>query len=299
MKTTRRNFLQFGLFLTSDFFLGENKVFASQEKLEQKLKINLPDYSLNLMNFVDGKLKETFSFPVGIGKGYDGRKQTPIGTGFIDEKRKTVVFRYGKDNPELNIHKGDIIKWTNTYDDDDNPTGYKMPYSQMRGLGMQIRTNFSNYYYNDFVIHSTTDEFTIGTPASGGCLRVGIKEMLRLYDLVSPETKQGTLENPIPIKTSYDLVELNNEKVKLHANIYNKKIDPVQELKKKITNKFNPEDFDFNKIQQEFTSANEQFIIAHKQILTLLSKSFPNNFVPSSLKEKLHKTYDISSFLRG
>ena len=286
---TRRNFLRVSSLLASGFFLGNN-VFA-QNKLEQKVKINLPDYSLDLMNFVDGNLEETFSFPVGIGKGCCGRKQTPVGTGFIDEKRKTVVFRYGEDYPHLNIKKDDIIKWTNTFDEKGKPTGYRMPYSKMRGLGMKIKSGSSDYYYNDFVIHSTTDEFTIGTPTSSGCLRVGMKDMLKLYDLTSPEIKRGSIK--IPIEISYDLVELNNENIELHANIYNKNIDPVQELKKKTT-----EDFDYNKIQEEFALANEQFNVAHKQILNILSKSHPHNFVPLDLRERLHKTYKISSFLR-
>ena len=213
MRVTRRNFLQVSLLLASGFFLGKNDVFALQNKLEQKVKINLPNYLLTLMNFVDGNLEEIFSFPVGIGKGYGRRKQTPIGTGFIDEKRKTVVFRYGKDYPDFKINQGDIIRWTNTYDEGGKPTGYRMPYSQMRGLGMKIRTGSSNYYYNDFVIHSTTDEFTVGTPTSSGCIRVGMKDMLKLYDLASPEIKQGIIKKPIPIEISYDLVEINNERI--------------------------------------------------------------------------------------
>jgi len=288
---TRRNFLQISSLLTFNLS-KKNNVFA-QNKLEQKIKINLPGYSLTLMNFVDGNLEETFSFSVGIGKGYDGRKQTPIGTGFIDEKRKTVVFRYGENYPHLKINKGDVIRWTNTYDEKGNPIGYRMPYSEMRGLGMKIRTGSSNYYYDEFVIHSTTDEFTIGTPTSDGCLRVGMKDMLKLYDLISPEIKQGIIKKQIPIDISYDLVKLNNENIELHADIYNKNIDVVQELKKKTT-----EDFDYNKIQEEFALANEQFIVAHKQILNILSKSHPHNFVPLDLREKLHKTYKISSFLR-
>ena len=293
----RRDFLKISSLLTFNFLLTRKNVFAPKNRLEQKVNVNLPSYSLTLMNFLGGDLKETFIFPVGIGKGYGEKRQTPIGTGFIYEKRKEITFRYEKERP--NRKKGDLINWTNTYDEHGKPKSYPMPYSQMRGLGMKIKTDSFNYS-TDFVIHSTTDEFTVGTPTSDGCLRVRMEDMLNLYDKISPLIRQGILKKIVPIKISYNLVELDQETIKLHANIYNKNIDTIQEFKEKITETdFNKEDFDYNKMKKEFALANKEFSVAHKQILNILSKHHPHNFVPLYLKENLHKTYKISNFLRG
>lgn len=299
-QVTRRDFVKIGLMSLFSSIVKKKDVFAIPHKLEQKVKINLPAYSLTLMNYIDGNLEETFVFPVGIGKGCYGRKQTPISEGFIYEKRKKVIFRYEKDYPHLNIDKGDVIRWTNTFDENGKPKGYHMPYPKMRGLGMKIKPDCYNFYYDDFVIHSTTDEFTIGTPSSGGCIRVGMKDMLRLYDIISPQVKEGILKKQIPIEISYDLIKLNKKSIKLHANIYDKDINLVQEFKKEIKKtEFNQEDFNYNKIEQLFRLANKEFNIVYKQILNVLSKTYPKNFVPVYLKKQLHRNYEISDFLRG
>jgi len=299
MKITRRDFFKVSSLLVFNFLLRKNDVFAFQNELEQRIKINLPAYSLTLMNYINGNLEETLIFPVGIGKGCYGRKQTPISEGFIYEKRKKVVFRYGKDYPHLNINKGDVIRWTNTFDENGKPEGYRMPYSKMRGLAMKIKPDRYNTYYDDFVIHSTTDEFTVGIPASGGCIRVKMEDMLRLYNIVSPQVEEGILEKQIPIEISYGLIKLNKKSIKLHANIYNKDIDLVQEFKKEIKKtEFNQEDFDYDKIEQVFRLVNKEFNIVHKQILNVLSKTYPKNFVPVYLREQLHRDYEISNFLR-
>ena len=300
MTVTRRDFVKIGLMLAFSSIAKKKNVFAISHKLEQKVKINLPAYSLTLMNYINGNLKETLVFPVGIGKGCYGRKQTPISKGFIYEKRKKVIFRYEKDYPHLNIDKGDVIKWTNTFDKNGKPKGYCMPYSKMRGLGMKIKPDCYNLYYNDFVIHSTTDEFTIGTPASNGCIRVRIEDMLRLYDLISPQIEEGILQKQIPIEISYDLIKLNKKSIKLHANVYNKDINLVKEFKKEIKKtEFNQGDFDYDKIEQLFRLANKEFNSVHKQILNVLSKTYPKNFVPVYLREQLHRNYEISDFLKG
>ena len=294
----RRDFLKISSLSVLNFLFSRKDVFASKNRLEQRVNVNLPAYSLTLTNFLGRNLEETFIFPIGIGKGHGGRRQTPIGRGFIYDKRKEITFRYGADYPNIKIKKGDIIKWTNTYDEHGKPKGYPMPYSQMRGLGMMIKTNLFDYS-NNFVIHSTTDEFTIGTPTSSGCLRVGMEDMLNLYDRISPSTIQGDLKKIVPIKISYNLIELDQETIKLHANVYNKNIDIIQEFKEKITETdFNQEDFDYNKMKKAFTSANRKFRITHKRILKVLSKHHPHNFVPLYLKENLHKTYKTYNFLR-
>ena len=109
MELTRRDFLKISLLLTSNLLLNKKYVFAYQKGLEQIVNVNLPAYSLTLMNFIDGNLEESFIFPIGIGKGYYGRRQTPTGTGFVYEKRKRIILRYGKDYPNFDIKEGDEL----------------------------------------------------------------------------------------------------------------------------------------------------------------------------------------------
>lgn len=300
MKQTRREFIKLAIPLGCLAFIGIKGVdaFASQSKLEQKVVINLPAYSLTLMNFIDGELKESYTFTVGVGRGSAGKKQTPIGSGIIYEKRDKVIFRYGKSYPNLKIKRGDVIRWTNTFDELGNPVGYRMPTKIMKGLGMMITSGPYNYNYNDFVIHSTTDKFTVGTPVSDGCIRAGIEDMLRLYDLIEPENKEGALERPVPVDIKYNVIELNQDELVLHANIYHKSIDYIAELKKQIAGAGVDENcFDYNKAGEAFLAANSELDKVYKQVLEILSRSHPRNFVSPSLKEQLHKTFNLSEFL--
>ncbi len=291
MGVTRRDFLvlvsacALGLFNPEDILPSE---------LEQKIVLNLPSYNLNLITSDN----QIHSFPVAIGKGFDGRRETPTGEGFAYEKRERVIFRYGENYPQYKKKKGDIIKWTNTFDENEIPVGYPMPYFKMRGLGLKIKEQSSDLYSNRFVIHSTTDEFTLMTPSSSGCIRVGMNDMLKLYDLVEPKNKSGLLKKPVPIKTTYNLVEIKDKNLVIHANVYNKKINYLDKLKK-IESDLGCKNglFNYLKIEEEFQSMESSFKKTHEQILKKLLKPFPYNFVTNQFKEKLHKKYNISEFL--
>ncbi len=134
---SRRDFVKESILFYS--FLFNPNYLVGEDIPKQGIFVNLPSYSLSLINLLDNNFSDIYNFEVGIGKGERGRRQTPIGEGFVYEKREKVVFRYGEDYPLLNLKKGDIIKWTNTFDKTGKPIGYNMPYSNMRGLGMKIK----------------------------------------------------------------------------------------------------------------------------------------------------------------
>ncbi len=292
MELTRRDFLILASACTLGLFNPED-ILPSE--LEQKIVLNLPSYDLNLITSEN----QIYNFPVAIGKGFDGRRKTPIGEGFVYEKRESIIFRYSKIHSQNSKKKGDIIKWTNTFEEDGIPIRYAMPYSKMRGLGLKIKEQSSNLYSNSFVIHSTTDEFTLMTPSSSGCIRVGMNDMLKLYNLIEPKNKSGLLKKPVPIKTTYNLVEIKDNNLVIHANVYHKKINYLDEFKKIKSNLgCNGNLFNYSKIEKEFQYAENSFIETHRQILKKLLKPFPDNFVSDQIKEKLHKIYPISEFQR-
>ncbi len=292
MRYTRRDFLFWVSACAFDLLVPEN-IFPSDE---QKIIVNLPSYNLKLIC----SDKEIYDFPIAIGRGFAGRRETPVGEGIVDEKRDGVLFRYGKDYPQTHSKKGDVIRWTNTFDEKGNRRGYKMPYKNMRGLGLKIKEKSSKKIWDRFVIHSTTDEFTIGTPASNGCLRVGMNDMLKLYDLICPEIKKGYLEKPVGIEILYNLVELEKSNVIIHDDVYNKNINYVEEFKKLMSKKNLNENFlDYTEMEKSFETAKTSFKETRKKILETLMKEYPKNFVPVSLKEKLHKRYSLSEFFKN
>jgi len=274
---------------------------------KQKVVINLPAYTLKVIEQKNNKTKE-YRFRIGIGRGdkeskledllkkYNAeiRNATPTGKGFIYEKRKRIVFRYGKSYPNLGIKKGDIIKWNNTFDAYGNPIGYWIDYKKLRGLAMKIKREKDGYEMIDFVIHSNLDEFTCGLPSSHGCIRLSVKDMLKLYDIIAPEKKQGKIN--IPLNIIYDVLEIKKDKVIIHANVYNKKIDYFEEFIKEAKEKNINKRFDYEKIKRYFSKAQKEFFKARKIILEKMLKPYPYNYVPEEWKAKLHKTYPLSEF---
>lgn len=296
----RRNFLKKTPLIPLSFLIYSipNNVFGQESKLEQAIEINLPSYRLKLINI---KTEQTHQYPICIGKGAYGRPETPITKGVISDKRKEIIFRYTKNNPRFGIKKGAIIKWNNTFDENANPVRYRVPYNQMRGLGMKLEREKNNRwikYYNNFVIHSTLDQHTIGIPSSNGCLRVKIEDMLELYSLVSPKTKNGFPNKPIPINIEYNIIEIENSEVIFHANIYHKQLNYQDEFKKALQkSKYNKNDFNVEKFQQFYKELQMQFHSTHKKILKIQSKNYPQNYVPNSLKEKLHSYHNLDDFI--
>lgn len=294
----RRDFLKQSAMSATGFFLGCNNVFSEQdaghEALEQRVIINLPAYELTLTNFQNEKAVETHTFTVSIGRGAEGRKPTPTGEGLIYEKRKRIFLRYGDNFPQYNKKRGDLISWNNTFDEAGKPFGHKLDYDELRGLGMKIKPENFNYYDLSNVVHSTLDDFTIGTPSSHGCIGLTKKDMLRLFGLVAPNVENGKLKHPVKLKTTYEIVELKGDNLFIHANVYDKNMDCVEEFKAKMLMTYPEVWFDLDKIKKEFDDASKEFQETHKQILEKLLRGWPNNYISPELKQKLHRTYKLA-----
>ena len=91
----------------------------------------------------------------------------------------------------------------------------------------------------DIVLHGTNEEWSIGRPASHGCLRMKNRDVEELawflQSRFSPETDQGLLEKyrrdrgqtfyvklnrMIPVTILYDRVAVHDREVKIHPDIY-------------------------------------------------------------------------------
>ena len=126
------------------------------------------------------------------------KSKTPIGIGFVNKRRSRIVFSYSR-----GILKGQKI----IYYTDNNGDKRKIPYYKMRALGIMIRGK------RKFAIHSTTEEGGLRSMRSGGCIRISISDMLKLY----PKVPVGTM-----VIIDYDLRDGK------HKNIYNiDKMNPV------------------------------------------------------------------------
>lgn len=260
-------------------------------EIKREIVVNIPAYRLTLIE-KNGKISKEQNFDVAVGGLFQDRHPTPTGAGSIYEKRKKVLFFYGGDFPQLKIKKGDVIKWNNTFTPEGKPIGHKVPYGRMRGLGMKIKADSNGRTLIDYVVHSTLDEHTIGFAVSGGCLRIGMEDMLKLYDMAAPGIDDGKIDLPLTLK--YDLVELNNGNVTIHANIYNKKMNYTEEFKN-IARKQGIEDkFDYNKIEETFKKADESFKEAYKEVIKRSLKPFPGNYLPPELRARFHQTYKLS-----
>ena len=97
---------------------------------------------------------------------------------------------------------------------------------------MKLNSDIDGQFYKCFVIHETTDWYTVGAPASKGCIRVDREDMWRLYNALDPIVTEGVLSRPVPIITYYDVAEYypDQQMVVLHANIYNRPLDYVHEI---------------------------------------------------------------------
>ena len=122
--------------------------------------------------------------------------QTPVGTGYVSELRKQIKFVY-----TVGWRKGQMIEYAHTLDG----RPFRMPYQDMRGIAMNIKG------YQDYVIHSTTEDWAIGRPASSGCIRMRIGDILKLFD----EVKENT-----PVVIDYILVELKGSVLVFYQDVY-------------------------------------------------------------------------------
>ncbi len=252
----------------------------------QAVHVNLPAYRLRLHERIHG-FDVIHTFPVGIGKGAYGRRPTPVLDGSLTEKRYRMNIRYAR--------TGKIIRWDRTFDESGSPFEQRMPYKRMRAIQMELTDD--DICYTRFVIHSTTDEFTVGIPASSGCLRVGIEDMLSLYKLVAPDVRDGTID-PIPLSITYDVVEIEGKTVVFHADVYRRGLDYVEEFRRVIdTVGLNPDGFDHRKVRAFADDSHEGFQRSYDTIMNTLSNDWPNNFIPDSMKDGFHRKVHMYEFL--
>jgi hypothetical protein len=204
--------------------------FSQRKIIQQLAYLNIPAYSLNLYTQYDDNRWERLAIPVGVGRGSQRRYQTPTGKGELYAKATGVTFQYGAQNPkEL---AGRTITHSNTFDKTTlKPVRIKMP-SDMKSIFMKVNSDIDAQFYKRFVLHETTDWFTVGTPASKGCIRIDREDMNRLYNTIYPSVREGTFSTVVPITIYYDVAEYYPEQkmVVLHANIYNRQVDYVHEV---------------------------------------------------------------------
>jgi len=248
----------------------------TQETSLQEVIVNLPSYELGL--YTNNKLAKKFR--ISIGMGYNGKDQTPICKGVIHEKRKDIRFHN---------KKGIITTITRTFNEKGEELIYKIPYPQMRGLGVQLHQKGKTL--EKYIIHSTTDEFQLETPCSEGCLRLGINDMLNLYDLICPEKETGKLPTPIPLTVNYSTLEIKQNHLLLHADIYGKISSWKDELKKCLKQKgINPTEIEFGKTLSEIIAMQKMLSNNHKALLEKMSRPFPDNYVTQEQISSLHNT---------
>jgi len=212
------------------FRISWSFAYSPENVVEQMVYLNIPAYRLSLYTkFINGEW-DRFSIPVGVGKGTKQSTQTPTGQGTLYAKATGVTFQYGSQNPPELV--GKTITHSNTFDKTTlEPVTIKMP-ADMRSIFMRITSDIDAQFYTQFVLHETTDWYTVGTPASSGCVRIDRDDMQRLYQMLAPSVSEGNMLTPVSIVTYYDVAEYYPERqmVLLHANIYQRRIDYVHEV---------------------------------------------------------------------
>jgi len=144
----------------------------STDSEDQLILVSLKTKTLQF--FENGKLIHEFS--VRIGKSLT---PTPIGEGYIYEKRKKPIFRYVDPGP----NQGQIIKLAECGD------GFKeVDYLKMRSLAIKING------MRRYSIHSTTCSETMGQAISNGCIGMNIPDMITLYPRVHTQIKIKIVE---------------------------------------------------------------------------------------------------------
>lgn len=231
-------------------------------EVEQRLYVNIPGFYVRLENRRKGELCSVFRYDIRTGRHWenhtDYRKddkvslemETPIGNGYIINKKFGMVFKYFEDvykdiyryyfvekrvgkkiinvrkkellGRKLVHRKGEIIKESNTFTKNGEHIRIPMPYDWIRGFGMLIESEQEGREVGGCIFHATTDWYTVGTPASHCCIGLSLDDMLDLYGMVAPEQRKGGLikrnkrgkiidDRRIPITIDYRLVEVEKK----------------------------------------------------------------------------------------
>lgn len=205
------------------------KIFLKKINTSHLITVNIPENILYLHRY-NWKKKDYSAikqYPVAVGK---KRTPSPIGEGIVYTKGR-IFFRY-----KYGTNTGKIV----THGDNKYGIKEKIPYEKMFGLYMIVNQT------DAYVIHSTTEDWLIGEPVSGGCVRMLIPDMLELYPYIDP---------PIKVIINYSLFKLENDLLTVYPDIYNKYISInsafIDFLKE---NKINPIIFSDEKIKKAFYS---------------------------------------------
>jgi hypothetical protein len=266
--------------------------FAQRNMVQQQVYLNIPAYSLSLYIQSDERHWERLVIPVGVGQGSPRKYQTPTGQGELYAKATGVTFQYGEQNqPEL---VGQIITYSNTFDKVTlKPVRIKMP-DDMKSIFMRLNSDLDGQFYTQFVLHETTDWYTVRTPASKGCIRVDREDMQRLYNAIEPSVQEGELFTPIPIRIYYDVCEYypDQRMVVLHANIYNRQIDYVHEVLSDLQEAgIDTRLMNMPALVAIVEQAEAQFEQAMRTIQNKLKKAPFNRLIRDEEKQRLHFTF--------
>ncbi|MBD3305517.1 L,D-transpeptidase family protein [candidate division KSB3 bacterium] len=263
--------------------------------LQHLVYLNVPAYTLNLYTQYSDQRWERLTIPVGVGRGPGRKNQTPTGQGELYAKATGVTFEYGAQNPAELV--GKTITHSNTFDKTTlKPVRIKMP-SDMKSIFMKINSDLDAQFYKRFVLHETTDWYTVGTPASNGCIRVERDDMHRLYNVLHPSVQEGPLSSAVPITIYYDVAEYypDEKRVVLHANIYNRQIDYVQEILADLQEAgIDTSLMNMPALEAIVQKAHAQFEHAERTIRTRLSKAPFDRLVRDEEKQLLHFTFYLT-----
>ncbi|MBI2676618.1 MAG: L,D-transpeptidase [Candidatus Yanofskybacteria bacterium] len=149
--------------------LGQTTGTEQQNGLPENKQLILINLTKRTLEFYDQD-KIIFKCRIRVGK---RGTPTPVGSGYVYEKRERPVFRYVDPGPQ----QGEVINYAECAD------GLKkVVHSKMRALGIRIKNT------DRYSIHSTTCSETIGKPLSNGCIGMTVQDMLKLYPLVQDKT---------------------------------------------------------------------------------------------------------------
>lgn len=157
------------IFLAIAFFILLFLPIQSAAENDKIIIVKIKKKTLELIE--NGKIIKKYRIRVG-----KKSTPTPIGEGYIFEKRNPAIFKY-QDPP----NKGKVVRYSIL----GNGRIVKIDYKKIRALGFRI----NGYKTDKYSIHSITDPSTIGKAISGGCVGLTIKDMLGLYPLIEKNTK--------------------------------------------------------------------------------------------------------------
>ncbi|MFH1065568.1 MAG: L,D-transpeptidase [Nanoarchaeota archaeon] len=281
---------------------------AIERKLvSQRVVVNIPEYKLWLYNtYSDGNTEVDFETTIGVGRGYlyapcprgsyCTPPFTPIGEGWLNAKVWAMKIRYHK-GPKA----GQVVRWNNGFDEDSNFRRERIDYPNvMRGITTRVNAlqrDGGTRLMTNYVLHTTYDEFTVGMPASGGCARLRKQDMLDLYERIAPEKKDGLIPGRVEIEFLYDVVQLDeNNMLHLHANIYDRNIDWLTEIKHDMAERGFSCTLDEYALQYMINEQDAEFDRVQREIRTIYIKDADKNYVSRALKARLHANWDLQDF---